>query len=164
MWGGFALFWEYGATGQLDALKHPYDPSKLFFALWGIPFIVIGQYVIWGRFLYTAWKKGRTYYGITNKRRIILCAGSTRKVIDAYLRSLDSVSLTVRSDGVGAIEFAPEMAVTSQWGFWGLSGRRRIGIAMDIDLSRLAFLDIADARSVYQIIQSQRDKIRSEAE
>jgi hypothetical protein len=40
--------------------------------LWGVPFVVIGQYMIWGRFLYDAWLKPRTYYGITNRRVLIL--------------------------------------------------------------------------------------------
>ena len=33
--------------------------------LWGIPFVVAGQYLIWGRFFYDAWLKRRTYYALT---------------------------------------------------------------------------------------------------
>jgi hypothetical protein len=122
-------------------------------ALWGIPFILIGQYMIWGRFFYTAWKKGRTYYGITNKRVLVLNTGASRKITDAYFSNLDSVSLSVQPNGIGTIQFAPETQTPSAWGF---GSRRRQGFQMDIDLSRLVFFDIADARNVYQLIQTQR--------
>src|SRR5882724_2877356 len=37
--------------------------------LWGIPFVLIGQYLIWGRFLHAAWLKGRTHYAVTSGYR-----------------------------------------------------------------------------------------------
>jgi hypothetical protein len=42
MWGGGAIVWEGGValTG-----------APLLFLLWGAPFVVVGQYFIWGRFL-----------------------------------------------------------------------------------------------------------------
>ena len=53
LWGGFAIFWETGALGYWGKGPRGGVPS-LFMAIWGIPFIVIGQYMIWGRFLYDA--------------------------------------------------------------------------------------------------------------
>jgi hypothetical protein len=156
MWGGFAIFWEWGVTGHFGnapAAHHAPD----FFMLWGIPFVLIGQYMIWGRFLWTAWKKGRTHYGVTNKRVLVLYVGSSRKVTDAYLQSLDSVTLTTRSNGIGSIEFAPDPRMESAWGW---NNRRRNSTPMGIDLSRLAFFDIDGVREVYQLIQSQRERLR----
>jgi hypothetical protein len=152
MWGGFALFWEWGASGPAN----PHGSgTNLFFDLWGIPFVLIGQYMIWGRFLYTAWKKTRTFYAITNQRVIVLNIVRNRKVTDAFMAGLSSVSLTTRSDGVGTIEFAPEPERSSTW----FSNRNRGGQQMDIDLSRLAFFDIPEAKDVHQIIQSQRKSV-----
>jgi hypothetical protein len=156
MWGGFAIFWECGAFGLWGNSGHS-QSAPGFFVLWGIPFVVIGQYLIWGRFFYAGWKKARTYYGVTNKRVLVLSTGSARRVTDAYFPSIDSVSLTTRSDGIGTIEFAPEPEAQSAWNF--STGRRR-GNQMGIDLSRLAFFDIDGARNVYQLIQSQREKAR----
>src|SRR4051794_10996940 len=68
MWGGFAIFWELGVTGSFGQFKN----SSSFFTLWGIPFVVMGQYLIWGRFLYAAWKKRKIAYGLTPKRVLIL--------------------------------------------------------------------------------------------
>jgi hypothetical protein len=153
LWGGFAIFWEWGASGHFAGKS-----DTLFFSLWGIPFVIMGQYFIWGRFFYTAWRKGNTYYAVTNKRVLVINKGWSRKVTDGYIRNLDSVSLTTRSDGLGTIEFAPDPAASRPT--WGRSSRK--GYQMDIDLSRLAFFDIDDARTVYQAIQAQRQNMSSE--
>jgi hypothetical protein len=157
MWGGFAIFWEWAATGHFGNASNSHA-APAFFTLWGIPFILVGQYMIWGRFIYIAWKKGRTYYAVTNKRVLVLCDGPTRKRIEGYLQSLSSMSLATRSDGIGTLEFSPDFAMTSSSMF---TNRRRSGISMDINLSRLAFIDIPDARAVYQIIQSQRERVHA---
>jgi hypothetical protein len=157
MWGGFAIFWEWGATGHWGNASSAHA-TPIFFDLWGIPFVVMGQYFIWGRFLYTAWRKTRTCYGVTNKRILVLNTGGNRRVTDAYFPNIDSVSLTTRTDGIGTLEFAPDPETQSSWGF---RRSRRGGYQMDIDLSRLAFFDIEDARNVYQLIQAQREKSRS---
>jgi len=153
MWGGFAIFWEWGVTGDFGHSANAHAAPS-FFALWGIPFVVMGQYLIWGRFLYIAWKKGRTYYAVTNKRVVVLNAGMSRKISDAFLRNLDSVSLSTRSDGTGTIEFSPQPNAQS----FGFFKSNRSGAQMDIDLSQLAFHDIDDARNVYQLIQAQREQ------
>ncbi|HEY6263813.1 MAG TPA: hypothetical protein VIW93_03335 [Candidatus Acidoferrum sp.] len=71
LWGGFAIFWEAGALGYWGNGSRGGGPS-LFMVIWGVPFVLIGQYMIWGRFLNDAWLKRRTYYAITNKRLLIV--------------------------------------------------------------------------------------------
>ncbi|MFN2977401.1 hypothetical protein [Terriglobus aquaticus] len=152
LWGGFAIFWEWGATGHFGS-ENAKDGFSIFMALWGIPFIVVGQYMIWGRFLYTAWKKGRTYYGVTTKRVLVVNSGATRKVVSSQLCNLESISLTTRQDGTGTLDFSPEPLVATS--FW--NSRRSTGSSQFYpDLSRLAFYDVADARSIYGLIQKAR--------
>ena len=68
VWGGFALFWEISviATG-----------ASPFFVIWGIPFVAVGAYMIFGRFLVKRHRKRRTAYGVTNQRAIIGIGNST---------------------------------------------------------------------------------------
>jgi hypothetical protein len=57
MWGGFAIFWLVSASGVLGGFNHPNRTFEYFGIIWGTPFVFVGQYLIWGRFLYARWKK-----------------------------------------------------------------------------------------------------------
>jgi len=61
LWCGFSVFWVYLALS--------YD-APMYFVLFGIPFVVIGLFLVFGRFFIDAWMRERTYYGITEKRII----------------------------------------------------------------------------------------------
>src|SRR5579862_2671126 len=73
-WGGFVLFWETAATVH---------PGASFFPLFGLPFAVIGAYLIVGRFIVDAWLRSRTYYAVTNQRIIICREGPFFKISSA---------------------------------------------------------------------------------
>jgi hypothetical protein len=62
LWGGFAMFWETQAITRGG-------PS--FSALWGIPFVLMGLYMIFGRFIYKKRSKLKTVYGLTDARVIV---------------------------------------------------------------------------------------------
>jgi hypothetical protein len=90
LWGGFAIFWEAGALGYWGNGSRGGGPS-LFMVIWGVPFVLIGQYMIWGRFLYDAWLKRRTYYAITNKRLLIVQEGWSQKTSSMYLGEIPAI-------------------------------------------------------------------------
>ena len=82
LWGGFAIFWEAGASGK---------GSNTFFVLWGVPFVIAGQYMIRGRFLHDAWLKRKTYYAITNRRVLIVQDGWRRKSSSVFFRDISHI-------------------------------------------------------------------------
>jgi hypothetical protein len=99
LWGGFAIFWEAGVTGFWSSSRT--HPAPTFFMLWGIPFVVIGQYMIWGRFIVAAWKKRRTFYALTNRRAVVVQDGWSRKTASAYLDTLPTLIKEGGSNGIG---------------------------------------------------------------
>jgi hypothetical protein len=142
LWGGFALFWEAGVLGLLDG-QPALNPGALF----GIPFVVIGQYFIWGRFIYKAYKNRRTFYALTNQRVLILATMRARRVQTLFLNQLPTINKTVQRDGVGTLEFG----LSPSWaGTYANSG-------MELFAGRSgqmapAFYDIPDVESVYRLV------------
>ena len=125
LWGGFAIFWE---AAVLWGGHHGQGKVPFFFALWGVPFILIGLYLIFGRFLVDAAQRENTYYGLTDRRAIIVfglfgsqprglailiymlagVAWRRTKAID--LRTLTDIEMTESSDGSGTINLGPRPA------------------------------------------------------
>ncbi|MFL6601592.1 MAG: hypothetical protein ACJ8R9_09680 [Steroidobacteraceae bacterium] len=134
MWGGFSFFWEFKAVSS---------GGPLFFALWGVPFVLVGLYMIVGRFFYEAMLRSRTYYGLTNERVIIISGLSSRTVKSLQVQTLTDVSLSEEASGTGTITFGPNMSY---------SGRRSNAGRNP----QPSFESIEDAREVFERICSAR--------
>jgi hypothetical protein len=135
LWGGFALFWEISVVGS---------GAPFFFMLWGIPFVLVGLYIIVGRFFYDSALRSSTVYGIT-PQRIIIKSGVFKKSIQSiYIGTLTNVTLNEKADGSGTIVLGPE---------FGIYGMFR-GISMPASGNKMApaFDMIDDARKVYRLI------------
>lgn len=150
LWGGFAIFWEAGASGSWG--KH--SNGQWLFALWGIPFVVIGQYLIWSRFVYAAWLKRRTYYAVTNRRVLVIQDGWKRQVASAYVDSLPSLTKEGATNGIGILRFGPEPNMWSNNRGW--QGRNALSIT-DLPTS----VDIDDVDSVYRLVSDLRERSRA---
>jgi hypothetical protein len=99
LWCGFAVFWEVGVA----ATKAPF-----FFKLWGIPFVLVGLYMVFGRFFVEARMRRQTFYGVTSERIIIVTGLFSRQTKSLQLRSLSDISLSERTDGSGTVTFGPQ--------------------------------------------------------
>ena len=93
MWCGFAIFWETSVI---------ISDAPFFFKLWGIPFVCAGLYLVFGRFLWTAWMRKRTYYVITSKK-IIRFRGSRVDMLDG--KSMPPVHTEIHRNGNATVRF-----------------------------------------------------------
>jgi hypothetical protein len=101
MWGGFAFFWE---TMVLTT------DAPIFLKLWGVPFVLVGIHLIAGRFFWDAHRRARTFYGVTDRRIVIVRTGLGARVQSLQMRTLADVTLTASRDGTGTITFGPTPA------------------------------------------------------
>jgi hypothetical protein len=107
MWGGFAIFWEWSVVTRAGA--------PLFAVLWGLPFVLVGLYLMIGRFFWDAYRRSQTYYGISNQRALIVTKGLGATVKSLQLRTLTDVTLVTSGGGWGSIQFAAGGSGPAAW-------------------------------------------------
>jgi hypothetical protein len=137
MWGGFAVFWE------TTVLAQPQAPFIM--KIWGIPFVLIGLYLIVGRFLLDAWVRNGTHYAVTDRRILISRSGPFRKFTALSLDRLPDTSLSQGPNGTGTIRFGQQ---ASPWG----SGNGFSAWSPALDPTP-QFIAIENAQSVFDQIQ-----------
>ncbi|MEZ2219204.1 PH domain-containing protein [Rhizobium sp. RCC_161_2] len=144
MWGGFAVFWESMVARQANA--------PLFFKLWGLPFVLIGLYLIVGRFALDAFVRARTQYAVSDQRIMVLREGWFSKLLTVPLGQLQTLDLDQNGNGTGTISFGNDVQI----GY----GRRGGGIGLWTPaLSNTPkFLGIADVRETFDLIQRARNR------
>ena len=134
-WGGFALFWNI-QVWMTDA--------PLEFKLFGIPFLVMGVYVILGRFLVDIAVRKSITYAVTDQRILISRSGWSRSVKSLDLARLPAIELQEKANGTGSIRFGAAQSFFANNGF---------GIWSPAFDATPQFQHIENARSVYQLIQ-----------
>ena len=85
LWGGFALFWNVAVWA---------GDGPIFFRLWGLPFLLVGVYMVVGRFWLDARRRARTSYGVTTERVLIASNLLSPSIKSLTLRTLTDVTLT----------------------------------------------------------------------
>jgi hypothetical protein len=106
MWGGFAIFWEATVLGFVYDEN---EPTSWLFALWGVPFVLVGLYLIFGRFFWDAFVRGRTEYMLTNRRALIATTIANRKVRSFQLSPAAEVTSSEESSGAGTVVFGSQL-------------------------------------------------------
>jgi hypothetical protein len=132
VWCGFCLFWEIGALRS----------SNIVVTLFGIPFLAIGAYLLFGRFIYKYWKKTHTYYAVTSERVLILTTLWRRHLQTKYISAISEISKSIRSDGIGTLWFGPSGSN---------SGAENTGLGSPLPVAP-AFYDIMDADKVHEMV------------
>jgi hypothetical protein len=139
LWGGFAVFWE---TNALTIAGSASSSVANIFPLFGIPFVLIGLYMIGGRFVVDAWARSKMTYALTDRRALILRRLVGERLITVTLANASQLRLT-RNGSRGDIEFEPARSpfFNNSWGLWtpALDGAARfIGVEDAVDVFRLA--------------------------
>lgn len=147
LWGGFAIYWNYGVWTSFPSTGTPDD---WLFKLWGLPFLAVGLYLIAGRFFYEAWIRSRTYYAVTSARVLILRGRPNTKFISRDIRSLPMLELAEHRGDTGTIAFDSDDAGYSIFG-----RKRAFGIWPVAASANAQFYRIEDARRVYNLIRDQ---------
>lgn len=130
MWCGFAIFWEAAAL---------ISNAPFVFKFCGIPFVCVGLYMVFGRFVWTAFIRKRTAYVITNKK-IIRLRGNKIDILDS--KNMPPMHVSVYKDGSGTIRFG-------QPDYYG----RRNNL-FDSNSGLFVLEDISDVEKVQQLIHN----------
>ena len=137
MWGGFAIFWESTVV---------FTDAPFFFKLWGIPFVLVGLYLIVGRFFYDAKRREKTIYGLT-ENRIIIKSGVFKETIKSLnIKTLSDITLNEKSNKSGTIVLGSENGFTGMLrgtGWPGANGKMAPAIEM-IDNVRAVYRKITE--------------------
>ena len=134
MWGGFAFFWEMSVFSK---------SAPIFFRLWGVPFVLMGVYMIIGRFFADRVQRARTFYGVTDQRVLIVGGLFERSVKSLTLTGLGELSLDERGDRSGTIRFGAS-AYPQRWGATWPGVSRTVAPMFEL---------IEDARRVHDLVR-----------
>lgn len=150
LWCGFAIFWTVMAFRETapgdGAVTEPREGMALFMPLWGLMFVAIGLYFVFGRFFADALRRKTTLYALTD-RRVLIQTGSRGRTVRSFdLTALPSLSLTEHPDGTGSVSFISD-AVPGAY-----SGRA----AWTAIQAQSGFERVKDAKSVFAQIGEAR--------
>ena len=139
MWCGFSIFWEVGVLQTRG-------PS-MFFAIWGIPFVLVGLFMVFGRFLLDATLRRNTAYALTDKRLLIERTNLLSDFAVLGAGQLAHARISERSDGSGTITIGSDMIFSRG----GMGNGFSIWLPSRGSPPRL--IGIANARGVFDQIQ-----------
>jgi hypothetical protein len=146
LWASFAIFWEATAIASR---------APLLFPLWGVPFVLVGLYMVAGRFFFAANRRRRTLYAVTNQRVMSLVQGRRGDTVGAvYLSAIPSISTSTRSHVRGDVVFASSSLVGSEWANKGLGWFAQ----GDNANATFGFYEIDDARAVADLVERLRNQ------
>ena len=90
-----------------------------------VPFVVIGAYMLVGRFIVDAKQRAHTFYGLTNQRILIVSAWRKRRTTSLKLKLLPDLTLTEARNGRGSIQFGADRWPGAGWFGSGWPGARQ---------------------------------------
>ena len=144
LWGGFAIFWNVSVW----TFPKTGESVDWFMPLWGLPFLIAGVYLIFGRFFHDAAIRKRLFYAVTDQRILVLRGSNSAKLKSLDIDRLPKLELTEHSDSTGTIELDGDSSFLGSrmngFGYWtpALSNATQ-------------FFRIDHPRQVYELIRTQ---------
>lgn len=113
-WCGFVVLWEAVALAAVGAKGA--GVVGYLFPLFGLPFVIVGLYLVFGRLLVRRWIRNRTFYALTDKRAICVAPSlpGGGSVTSVWLAGFPPVDARVGSDGYGSISIG-SFPVAQRW-------------------------------------------------
>jgi len=148
LWTGFIILWEISAITAVLNAPEKSELTVFMLPIFGIPFVIIGLYFVFGRFIIDAKLRKNTCYGITNERIIIISGLFHKKIKSLDIKTLSDISLTEKTNRYRTIYFGS----INPFIWWC------VGIWPEMEITPM-FEMIPNAKEVYdQIRKIQREK------
>jgi hypothetical protein len=100
LWTAIVVLWEVLALRILGDID-----GGVPFAVVGVPFLLVGLYLVAGRLVVGALRKRRLLYAVTDQRVLVLREGEGTRARSVALERLGAPSATRGSDGRGTVRF-----------------------------------------------------------
>ena len=143
-WCAFAIFWEASVLTS--------GRGGLFFSLWGVPFVAVGLYMVFGRILVARLEARRTFYAITDRRVLIVTGAFRSRIVEMALDDLPPAQLERSGQDLGTITFGTTVNAIRMPPGWPLAS---------IYGQPIALTSIRSATSVYARLQDARAAARA---
>ena len=134
MWCGFAIFWEATVL---------FTNAPFIFKIWGIPFVCVGLYFVFGRFIHQKHTFKNTRYALTTHRAICYKKG---KISSSDYINEPSITVKQKKDGSGTITF----------GNYPFNYYRGFDFLNRTAYNNTEFVNIPDVQNVYRLINQQK--------
>lgn len=136
LWCGFAVFWNTGVW---------MSEAPFFFRIWGIPFLIVGFYYVFGRFIVDIFARRKTFYGVTSERIIIVSGLFNHATKAINIKGLDEITFEEHKNGLGTITFGRDVVDDSS--SWFKQNQNNV-------VSAPSFEQIPAAKNVYETIRN----------
>ena len=106
----FAIFW----TTMAGSMGSEAGLFGYIFPLFGVPFILVGGYLLFGRFFWDAYVRGKTRYALTNRRAIVAKSAFGRSMASHPITKSSEIELQVCTPDT--VNFAAKFVRTKNGG------------------------------------------------
>jgi len=144
-WGGGVIFLEFGAITS---------GTNIIFPILGVPFVLIGLYLLFGRFYIDLYRRKNTLYALTNHRLLTIQKLRKKNVKSINLSFVSNTNISENRDGSGTITVYTDGSMAGTFDF----GNKTFLSFIAGEPTMPTLEDISDVREVYNLLMSVFDE------